>query len=93
LAASLSLQIDEMGLYKPRSSVTEIVKAKVMDKFCLPAQKQSKETSGSAMASFEAIEKLCPQPVKVVARDSIAERRTAKLATKGRNVNLSPQKI
>ena len=42
------------------------------------------------------IEKLCPQPVKVnssINRDSIAERRTAKLATKGRNVNLSPQKI
>ena len=43
------------------------------------------------------IEKLCPQPVKVMnggcSRDSIAERRTAKLATRGRNVNLSPQKI
>ena len=41
------------------------------------------------------IEKLCPQPVKVMngSRDSIAERRTAKLASRGRNVNLSPQKI
>ena len=41
------------------------------------------------------IEKLCPQPVKVMngCRDSIAERRSAKLATRGRNVNLSPQKI
>lgn len=41
------------------------------------------------------IEKLCPQAVKLMDnnRDSIAERRTAKLATKGRNVNLSPQKI
>ena len=40
------------------------------------------------------IEKLCPVSTAIVSSShSIAERRSAKLATKGRNVNLSPQKI
>ena len=70
-----------MGLYKPRSNINEI-KPK-FDQFCQPVLK-NKET----VLPLEMIEKLLPKPVC-----SIGERRTQKLATKGRLVNLSPQKI
>lgn len=43
LAASSSLQIDEMGLYKPRAISISDLKPKVAGKFCSPAQKFQKD--------------------------------------------------
>ena len=69
-SSSIPLQIDEMGLYKPRGSNSSNA-AELRDQFCQPVLKV-KETP------VEMIEKLFPQPVsnKTTVNFSIGERRT-----------------